>query len=29
MVLETPKGPEMEEDRRNLAVLRGLLGKGG
>ncbi|MGB9723902.1 MAG: deoxyribonuclease IV [Chloroflexia bacterium] len=29
MVLETPKGPEMEEDRRNLAVLRGLLGKRG
>jgi deoxyribonuclease-4 len=25
MVLETPKGPEMEEDRQNLAVLRGLL----
>jgi deoxyribonuclease-4 len=25
MVLETPKGPEMEEDRRNLAVLRGLM----
>ncbi len=24
MVLETPKGPEMEEDRQNLAVLRGL-----
>lgn len=26
MVLETPKGPEMEEDRMNLAVLRGLMG---
>ncbi len=25
MVLETPKGPEMEEDRQNLAVLRRLL----
>lgn len=25
MVLETPKGPEMEEDRMNLAVLRGLM----
>lgn len=25
MVLETPKGPEMEEDRQNLAVLRSLL----
>lgn len=25
MVLETPKGPDMEEDRRNLALLRGLL----
>ncbi len=25
MVLETPKGPEMEEDRQNLAVLRALL----
>jgi deoxyribonuclease-4 len=25
MVLETPKGPEMDEDRMNLAVLRGLL----
>ena len=25
MVLETPKGPEMEEDRQNLAVLRGLM----
>lgn len=25
MVLETPKGPEMEEDVENLAVLRGLI----
>ncbi len=25
MVLETPKGPEMQEDRQNLATLRGLL----
>lgn len=25
MLLETPKGPDMEEDRRNLAVLRSLL----
>ena len=25
MVLETPKGPEMEEDRMNLDILRGLL----
>jgi deoxyribonuclease-4 len=25
MVLETPKGPDMEEDRQNLAVLRALL----
>lgn len=28
MVLETPKGPEMEEDRVNLAVLRSLLPPG-
>ena len=25
MVLETPKGPDLAEDRENLAVLRGLL----
>ncbi len=25
MVLETPKGPDLEEDRRNLAVLRSLM----
>ncbi len=28
MVLETPKGPDMEEDRINLKVLRGLIKKG-
>ncbi len=27
MVLETPKGPDMEEDRINLKVLRGLIKK--
>ncbi len=27
MVLETPKGKEMREDRRNLAVLRALRGR--
>ncbi len=27
MVLETPKGPELNEDRVNLATLRGLLAK--
>ncbi|MBI5815289.1 MAG: deoxyribonuclease IV [Nitrospinae bacterium] len=29
MILETPKGPEGEEDRINLAVLRKLAGKRG
>ncbi len=29
MVLETPKGLDLEEDRRNLATLRGLLASGG
>ncbi|MEW6183758.1 MAG: deoxyribonuclease IV [Bacillota bacterium] len=28
MVLETPKGPELEEDIENLEVLRGLMDKG-
>ena len=28
MVLETPKGPDLAEDRANLAVLRGLAGRG-
>ncbi|MEX0737235.1 MAG: deoxyribonuclease IV, partial [Bacteroidota bacterium] len=26
-ILETPKGPEMEEDVENMSVLRGLIGK--
>jgi deoxyribonuclease-4 len=25
-ILETPKGPDLEEDRMNLATLRSLLG---
>ncbi len=29
MILETPKGEDLEEDRANLAVLRGLLSKTG
>jgi len=29
MILETPKGPDMREDRENLAVLRSLVvGRG-
>jgi deoxyribonuclease-4 len=28
MVLETPKGPEYEEDRENLRVLRGVIASG-
>jgi len=28
MVLETPKGPDYEEDRENLGVLRGLIASG-
>jgi len=28
MVLETPKGTDMEEDRRNLVLLRSLIGAG-
>jgi deoxyribonuclease-4 len=28
MILETPKGPELAEDRENLRVLRGLLAAG-
>ena len=27
MALETPKGPDMEEDRINLKILRGLIKK--
>ena len=28
MVLETPKGPDLAEDRENLALLRSLVGEG-
>jgi deoxyribonuclease-4 len=28
-ILETPKGPEMKEDVKNMRVLRGLVGRGG
>ena len=27
MCLETPKGPDLKEDRENLALLRGLIEK--
>ncbi len=27
LVLETPKGPELDEDRENLATLRGLVAR--
>jgi len=27
MCLETPKGPELEEDRENLTLLRSLIAK--